>query len=136
MRYKFFLIFVLTFTLFSVYAQKETDEPVYILVDKIPEYSDGGVDGLRKHVMKNFRTPDIKGKLSGEIITEFIVEVDGSISDIKIVQDPGHGLGDEVIRILKKTKKWIPAIKGDKYVRYKNVFPLKININDVYINKY
>lgn len=120
-------LMLVCFVGYSQNDEKE-DKTIYILVDRIPEYSDGGEEGLRKHIMRNFRVPNLKKTIKGEIITEFIVETDGSISDIKIIQDLGYGLGDEVVRVLKRAKKWTPAIKNNKYVRYKNVFPLKLNL--------
>lgn len=121
---------------------KDDNDIVYIFinVDKIPEYSDGGLDGLRKHISKSFRQPkmdeDKNIDIVGEIIAEFIVEIDGSVSNIKVNKDLGYGTGDEVVRILKRMKKWTPAIKENKYVRYKYIFPININISNYYKNRY
>jgi hypothetical protein len=63
-------------------------------------------------VDKNFKIEekDIKGK----IYTTFIIEKDGSISDIKILRDLGYGTGKEIIRVLKLSPKWSPGIKDGK----------------------
>ena len=56
----------------------------------------------------------------------FVVEKDGSITDIKVLKDLGHGTGEEAIRILKKCPKWSPAEQKGKKVRCSFMLPLRI----------
>jgi hypothetical protein len=60
-----------------------------------------------------------KGIKKGKYIVsvKFAVTKDGNLSDIACENDPGFGMCEEVIRVLKKTKKWVPAEQGGNKVR-------------------
>lgn len=51
------------------------------------------------------------------VMVQFVVDVDGSISDIKVLIDPGYELDKEAIRVIKKSKKWQPAIYDGRLVK-------------------
>ncbi len=97
---------------------------------KMPEYTDGGIRGFYTHVNSNFVVPEIKEDITAKIYVAFVIEKDGSMSNIKIVKDPGHGLGDEALRVLKTIdKKWIPGETADgKVVRASYNLPITIHI--------
>jgi hypothetical protein len=89
-----------------------------------PEFP-GGMDAFGKFVQKEFKLPaDFKG--SGNIIAGFVVETDGSISDIKIKRDLGHGTGEEAIRMLKTSPKWKPGYSKGKAVRVQYFLPIQL----------
>ena len=67
--------------------------------------------------------PDIKGK----IYTTFIIEKDGSLNDVKILRDCGFGTGQETIRVLKLSPKWIPGKLKNKEVRVLYSLPVIVN---------
>ena len=93
-------------------------------VDVKPGFSKG-MQEFYNFLGKNFKVPEEDG-ISGKIIITFVVEIDGSISDIKVLQDVGYGSGAEAIRVLKKSDKWNPAEKDGKQVRCLFKFPLNI----------
>lgn len=101
---------------------------IYTAVETMPQYSDGGIDGFRKFIAQNYRTPKIDVDLKGTLIIAFVVEQDGSLTDIKVIRDLGYGTGAEAIRVLKKSKKWIPGVQNNRPVRVKYTLPLNINI--------
>ena len=70
-------------------------------------------------------TPEKSG-LKGKILITFVIEKDGSINEIKVLQDIGYGTGDEAIRVMKKSLNWIPAQKDGKPVRVLFKFPITI----------
>lgn len=93
---------------------------------KEPEFP-GGIDALRKYVGLNFNVPDVNIDLKANIMISFIVEQDGTMSTFKIPRDPGYGLGDEAIRVLKKLdKKWIPGEQKGKKVRTHFTLPITV----------
>lgn len=96
-------------------------------LDKKAEFP-GGIQNFIKAVQRNYRVPDIQAK-EYTVYVSFVVEIDGSISDIKVIRDPGNGLGQEAIRTLKKIKtKWEPGIYQGKPVRMLHYLPIKINV--------
>lgn len=84
---------------------------------------------MYKFVNKEFRVPKIKEDISASIYISFIIEKDGTMSSYKIIRDPGYGLGDEAIRVLKSIKeKWVPGTINGLPVRCSYNFPMTINI--------
>lgn len=91
---------------------------------EIPTFP-GGLSEFYKYVAKNFKMPkDFKSK--DKLIVSFIVEKDGSLSNINVKQDLGFGTKEEAIRVLKNSPKWIPATANKEEVRYQYVLPIQI----------
>lgn len=97
---------------------------VFRIVEVKPDYP-GGIAEFYKYVRNNFRVPEDLSN-SGMVIVEFIVEVDGSLTDIKVVRDLGYGTGKEAMRILKNAKKWNPGVQNGRNVRVLYTLPIRI----------
>ncbi len=97
---------------------------VYVSVQVQPEFP-GGMDKFRNYVAKNFRVPEDQD-INGRIIVQFVVERDGSLTDIKVMRDLGHGTKNEAIRLLKNSPKWKPGIQNGKPVRVLYSLPISI----------
>ena len=76
----------------------------------------GGAGKWQSFLKNNFTPPDEPG-LKGKVIVSFVVEKDGSLTDIKVLRDIGYGTGNEAIRVLKKGPKWTPAVQNGRNVR-------------------
>ena len=99
-----------------------------IRVDVSPEFP-GGMQRFYEKIGKGFDLPDLQREMTLRVFVSFVVEKDGSMSDIKVVKDPGYGMGDEAIRVLKSIKtKWKPGIKNGKPVRTAYSLPITLNI--------
>ncbi|MSP85580.1 MAG: energy transducer TonB [Flavobacteriaceae bacterium] len=85
----------------------------------------GGMAKFYKYVGNNYRTPEEDG-LAGRVYVTFVVEKDGSLTDIKVIRDIGFGTGKEAIRVLKSCPKWNPGEQNGKKVRV--LYSLPINI--------
>ncbi len=85
----------------------------------------GGLEKFYQFFNNNFQIPDEEG-LKGKIYATFVVEKDGTLSEIKILRDIGYGTGKECIRVLKLSPKWIPGKQNGKIVRvlYSMPFPI------------
>ena len=92
-----------------------------------PEFP-GGMAKFDTYFQKNFRMP-AEANLSGKIFVSFVVEKDGSLSDIKVLRDIGYGTGQEAIRFMKSSPKWIPGQQNGKIVRVQFTMPLNIKPN-------
>ena len=89
-----------------------------------PEFP-GGLPKFYKFVSNNYRTPEEDG-LAGKVYVSFVVEKDGSLTDIKVVRDIGFGTGKEAIRVLKSCPKWTPGEQNGKKVRVLYSLPITI----------
>ncbi|WP_306353981.1 energy transducer TonB [Flavobacterium sp. '19STA2R22 D10 B1'] len=88
----------------------------------------GGMAKFYAYVAKNFRTPEVSSDLKGRVIVNFVVEKDGSLSDIKVVRDLGFGTGKEAIRLLKASPKWSPGIQNGRPVRVLYSLPIVVDV--------
>ena len=127
---KFLFLTIAFFGLQLVDAQEQilqSQDSIYNFkdVDVKPEYP-GGMEGFYKFIAKNFKIPDEEG-LKGKILTTFVIEIDGSLGDIKVLQDIGFGTGIEAVRVLVMSQKWIPAKLNGVPVRVLYQFPISIS---------
>jgi len=101
-----------------------------------PEYP-GGISAFYKFVGETMVVPQIESEtdLSLKIYVAFIVEKDGTLSEIRAIRDPGYGLGDEAKRVLSLSKKWSPGVQNDKVVRASFLLPITINIEAMKVKK-
>lgn len=108
-------------------AASKTNSNEVSTLDKVeaaPRYA-GGLTSFYKYFSTNFRVPEVEG-FKGKITVSFIVETDGSLSDIKVIKDLGYGTTDEAIRVLKASPKWIPGKQNGKPVRVAYSLPINI----------
>ncbi|WP_207421941.1 energy transducer TonB [Desertivirga brevis] len=94
-----------------------------------PEFP-GGMNKFYEYVGRSYNYPAAAKEqgVSGRVILNFVVEKDGSLTDIKVVRDLGMGTGDEAIRVLKKSKKWNPGIQNGRPVRVSYTIPIVLNL--------
>ena len=85
----------------------------------------GGIMEFYKFVGNNFKTPK-QPNLKGKVYITFVIEKDGSLSDIKNIRDIGFGTGEEAIRVLKTCPNWIPGKLNGVPVRVMYSLPITI----------
>ncbi|MGO4773441.1 M56 family metallopeptidase [Flavobacterium sp. W22_SRS_FK3] len=126
-----FLFFVFTTKITAQTGSSKLKDGFAIRYDttsvKEPQFP-GGIEEFYKFVGQNFKMSQeaSKNKITAKIYMEFMVEKDGSLSEFKIVKDAGYGLGDEAIRVLKLSPKWISATQEGKPVRVMYSLPITI----------
>ncbi|MCH4828746.1 MULTISPECIES: energy transducer TonB [Flavobacterium] len=99
------------------------------ILEKSPEFP-GGLDAFIKIISSRFQTPEIEESNTFKIFVYFVVEPDGSITNISVPRNPGFDLDKEAIRVLKSIKtKWLPGIYEGRTVRTQYSLPIIIQIN-------
>ena len=87
----------------------------------------GGMDKFYSYVARNFRSPETDNDKAIRVLVSFVIEKDGSMTDIRVLRNPGYGLDKEAIRVLKSLKiKWSPGMIKGKPVR--TAYSLPINV--------
>ncbi len=98
------------------------------ILDEAPSFP-GGIDKFYKKVGREFVAPETGSATTLKVYVSFVVEKDGSMSNIKVLRDPGYGAGKEAIRVLKSIKtKWKPGKMKGNPVRTAYNLPITINI--------
>jgi protein TonB len=104
------------------------DDKVFIFVEKKPQFP-GGEKALLKYIAKNLKWPKTAEDTEGKVFVQFIVEKDGSISNIKVVRGIGSGCDEEAVRIVKNMPKWNAGMENGRYVRVQYNLPIVFKLD-------
>lgn len=105
---------------------------IFTVVEEEPASFPGGEDEMYKFIAKNLQYPEEAKKkgIEGKVHVSFIVEVDGSITDVKVLRDIGGGCGEAAVRVVKSMPKWNPAKQNGEYVRMLMILPFSFMLSD------
>ncbi|MEC3879412.1 energy transducer TonB [Parapedobacter sp. 10938] len=107
-----------------------TGNDPFVSVEIEPAFP-GGIEAFLNYVQKNYRYPAraVESGVKGKIILSFIVERDGSLTDIRIVRDLKFGTGDEAVRLLKASPRWTPGVQNGREVRVAYTLPIALDLS-------
>lgn len=103
-------------------------EDAFNVVDNMPEFPDNGIEGLMAFLGESLRYPAeaFKNKEQGNVFVSFVVEKDGSLSDVKILKGVSSSLDQEAIRVVKLMPNWKPgSMKDGTVVRTQFTLPIR-----------
>jgi protein TonB len=103
-----------------VEAPKKTEGDLPFETVEIEASFPGGVQAWARFLNKNFRYPDeaMSQGLGGTVVVQFVVDVDGNVSNVEVVSGPEDGgLREEAVRVIKKSGKWVPALQNGRSVK-------------------
>ncbi|MCK8623756.1 M56 family metallopeptidase [Prevotella sp. E13-27] len=113
-------------------VSKNVSEPdkVFDVVEQMPLFPGGQVE-LMKYLSANVKYPveASKNGIQGRVIVQFVVEKDGTISNVKVVNNADEQLKEEAIRVVKTMPKWVPGKQNGKEVRVKYTLPVTFRLN-------
>lgn len=103
----------------------------FVSLDRAPSYP-GGLDKFYQFIGKTVRYPKEaqEKNIQGKVFLSFVIETDGTLSDIKVERKAGHGLDEEAVRVVKESAKWIPGIQNNMKVRVKYNLPVSFALSD------
>ena len=117
-------------TLLKQLEEEEENEPVFVVVEQMPEFP-GGPQALFQYLKENVKYPVIayENGIQGRVIAKFIVNKDGSISDVEVVKSGGDpSLDKEAVRVIKSMPKWKPGMQRGKPVRVQYTVPVNFTL--------
>ena len=94
------------------------EQEIFTVVEEMPSFP-GGESKMQEYITKNIRYPKIarENGIQGRVFVSFIVEPDGSISNLKLLRGIGGGCDEEAMRVIKSMPKWKPGKHRGKVVR-------------------
>ena len=109
----------------------EDDQP-FVKVEQMPSFMGGDLMTFRNWVQSKVRFPQIaqENGISGRVLLMFVIERDGSLTNIQVLQTPDSSLSDEAIRVLKTSPKWTPGKQRNQSVRVKYTLPIDFRIQN------
>lgn len=135
---KIFLLIICMFCL-CAYAQELKDpspaneeDVVFMVVEEMPQFP-GGQQALFRYLSENVKYPVIaqENGIQGRVICQFIVDKDGSITNVEVVKSGGDAsLDKEAVRVIKSMPNWKPGKQRGKPVRVKYTVPVNFRLQD------
>ena len=124
------MMLVLLFSFMTSTAQTKKNDMVFDVVEVMPQFP-GGQIAMLQYIMKNMKYPEqaMKEGIQGRVAVRFIVEKDGSISDVKPVLSVHPLLNKEAVRVVKSMPKWSPGKHNGKPVRVRFNLPVMFKLN-------
>ncbi len=109
----------------------EDDQP-FVKVEQMPSFMGGDLMTFRNWVQSKVRYPQIaqENGISGRVLLMFVIERDGALTNIQVLQTPDSSLSDEAVRILKTSPKWTPGKQRNQSVRVKYTLPIDFRIQN------
>ncbi|TGX82380.1 TonB family protein [Palleniella muris] len=106
-------------------VQPKDDDKAYDVVEEMPQFP-GGPAALMKFLGENIKYPKEAGTIcvAGRVIVSFIVDTDGSITDVALMKSLSPEFNNEAVRVVKAMPKWIPGKQKGKPVRVKYFIPV------------
>ena len=104
-----------------------TDDKIYEVCEQMPIY-EGGDAALLKYLRENLKLPeeDKERGMQGRMVVGFVVEKDGSLTNVKVLRAVDIALDAEVLRLVKGMPKWIPGRHNGQRVRVRHLLPIHI----------
>ncbi len=130
------ILFVLTISLMSCSIFKKEPKvesvdinKVYTVVEKQPEYP-GGADAMFSYLGKTIKYPQAakEAGVKGKVYVSFVIERNGSISNIKVLRGIGSGCDEEGIKAVKNMPNWTPGEIRNQTVRVQYVLPINFSL--------
>ena len=112
--------------------EEDEDRPgVYIVVDQMPEFP-GGDKGLYQFIADNIKYPAEAKEMGikGRVFVNFIVEPDGSVSDIRVLRGIGGGCDEEAVRVVESMPKFKPGMQDGEAVRVSYTVPVFFRLEE------
>jgi len=108
---------------------KEEETKVFDVVEQMPSFP-GGQSALFQWLSSNIKYPVVaeENGVQGRVIVTFVVERDGSITDVKVVKSVDPSLDKEAVRVTKSMPKWIPGKQNGSAVRVKYTLPVTFRL--------
>jgi protein TonB len=108
---------------------KEEENKVFDVVEQMPSYP-GGMGALMQYLSSHIKYPVIaeENGIQGRVICTFVVERDGSITDVRIAKSVDPSLDKEAMRVVSSMPKWIPGKQNGSAVRVKYTLPVTFRL--------
>ena len=113
-------------------ASATAEDSPFLIAEVMPSFRGGDITAFRNWIQMHIKYPAeaLKAKLYGRVVASFVIEKDGSVSDIQILQSPGKPLADEARRVIASSPAgaWTPGEQRGQAVRVKLTVPVDFRI--------
>lgn len=102
---------------------------IFTIVEEMPDFP-GGTQKLADYLAKNIKYPQMarESGIQGRVFISFVVEPDGSVSNVNVMRSLGGGCDEEAVRVVKSMPKWKPGKQRGKPVRVSYILPVNFKL--------
>ncbi|GHT38385.1 hypothetical protein FACS189435_4700 [Bacteroidia bacterium] len=100
---------------------------IFTVVEEWPQFP-GGVKELMKFIHTLTYPVIAENPIQGRVVVRFVVNEDGSLSDIEVIRSLDSNLDNEAVRVVKAMPKWIPGKQGGVNVAVKYILPVTFRV--------
>ena len=113
----------------EINAEVDQNEVIEEYVEEMPEFP-GGMNKLAEYLAKNIKYPQMarESGIQGRVFVNFVVEPDGSVSNVTVMRSLGGGCDEEAMRVVKSMPKWKPGKQRGKAVRVSYILPVNFKL--------
>ena len=113
----------------TVVSQKDQKEEPFDVVEDMPAFP-GGMEAMIQFISNNIQYPADaqKQKVDGRVLVNFVVEKDGSITEVKVIKPTFPSLDAEAVRVVKAMPKWKPGYQKGQAVRVQFTMPINFSL--------
>ena len=113
-----------------VQTEEVFEEEIFIIVEEKASFMGGDEGTFRNWVQQNVKFPQIalENGIQGRVVLTFVIEKDGRLTNIEVLQTPDRSLSEEAIRVLNKSPKWSPGKQRNQPVRVKYTLPVDFRV--------
>ena len=113
----------------EIEEEEVVEQEIFQIVEEMPSYP-GGEAKLFEYIKKNMKYPQIarESGIKGRVFVSFVVEPDGSVSNVKVLRGIGGGCDEEAMRVVKAMPKWKPGKQRGKAVRVSYMLPVNFQL--------
>jgi Ca-activated chloride channel homolog len=113
----------------GIKVEEVKEKEAFVVVETMPEFP-GGPKALENYLKINLKYPEAakNAGIKGTVFVTFVVERDGTLSDIRVLRGIGSGCDEEVIRLVKNMPKWKPGKQRGKAVKVRMNLPVEFTI--------
>lgn len=112
-------------------ALPDSLDKIYTVVEQQAEFP-GGFGGPTTYLAQNLKYPieAQRAKIQGKVFVTFVVNQDGSISDIQVLKGIGHGCDEEAVRVVGRMPNWVPGRQSGRAVKSRFNLPIAFRLDN------
>lgn len=109
--------------------EEVVEQEIFTVVESMPEFP-GGASKMMEFIARNIKYPPMarESGIQGRVFVNFVVEPDGSVSNVKVLRGIGGGCDEEAIRVVETMPKWTPGRQRGKAVRVSFNLPVRFTL--------
>ena len=116
----------------EVVEETVVDDEPFLIAETMPSFQGGDLNKFRNWVQSNVKFPQIalENGIQGRVVLSFVIEKDGRLTNIQVLQTPDRSLSEEAVRVLNKSPKWSPGKQRNQVVRVKYTLPVDFRVQN------